>query len=247
MREHDAEPIGLEHAPGRPLAAISWAPDGKDLSVCIETGEGALVETIAMAIVLEGTDDEQGEACLSTWLSDGSLAVARTGTAAVEIGGEVAVGPSALAALLPSGAPGATVTALGAGGPGLALGVIGTGGRDEEPAAIAVFTETGSPVYQARLPGGALPVAIGLAPDGTALWYQTALRGKGTRLIAIPGGRRLVPFGARWFAWSPSGRYLAAATAEGVEVSTWPDGERVGIVPVNALTLTWTGGGPSAG
>jgi hypothetical protein len=59
-------------------------------------------------------------------------------------------------------------------------------------------------------------------------------------LVRLPGGRQIEPFGARWFSWSPDGRYLAAATRDGIALSRWPGGEEVAVLPVEASDVTWT-------
>jgi hypothetical protein len=153
------------------------------------------------------------------------------------------LGPRGFDGLLPTAPRKATrgVSALAASGERLAGAFVAATGKRllPEAASVAVITLAGEVEFSAVLPSDRLPTAIGLAPDGSALWYFDAA-GSRAVLLALPGGRQLQPFGARWFSWSPDGRYLAAATAEGIVVSRWPDGEEVAVLPVQAGDVTWT-------
>ena len=102
-----------------------------------------------------------------------------------------------------------------------------------------MLTERGSIEFVTSLIGHSLPNDAGLAPDGKALWYIDSVSGRAV-LIDLPSGRVRAPLDARSFAWSPGGRYLAAATDRGIVVSSWPQGAHVATIPVVANTLSWT-------
>jgi hypothetical protein len=127
------------------------------------------------------------------------------------------------------------------GGDRLAAAFVAVTGKQllPEAAAVAVVTTAGEIVFSAPLPPDRLPTAIGLAPDGSGLWYFDAARSAAV-LLQLPGGRQREPIGARWFSWSPDGRYLAAATRDGIVLSRWPDGDDVAVLPVRASDVTWT-------
>jgi hypothetical protein len=83
---------------------------------------------------------------------------------------------------------------------------------------------------------------VGLSPTGDALWYLDASENRAV-LLSVPGGRRLLTnLQARWIAWSPGGRYLAAASELGIRILTWPGGEELVVVPVDASSVAWTAG-----
>ena len=231
--------VVLGHSPGFLGSELSWNPFGSTFAVCFETRRGAVVDVIAPGQTI-GTLEG---ACSPAWLSDGRLAVARSSPLSIEVDGRVVLDRKEVAELLPSVPRGATraVSALGAGDGRVVAGLVAVSGKRLLPytASLVILTDSGEIEFTAQLSPDTLPAAVGLSPDGRALWYfdggeRTAV------IIAVPGGSRLLPFGARWVAWSPDGRYLAAATGEGIVISSWPDGDRVAEVPVVANDVSWS-------
>jgi hypothetical protein len=134
------------------------------------------------------------------------------------------------------------VSALASGGDRLAVGLVGLGEPDPLPkaSALAVLDADGDVVFEARLfPQTSLPAAVGLAPDGSALWYRDIGNDR-TVVLSLPGARRLSFFAARWFAWSPEGRYLAAARRDAIALLAWPQMARRASIPVDATQIAWT-------
>jgi hypothetical protein len=234
----EAAPV-ISHTPGFLSSEIAWNADGAAFAVCIGTRKGTVVD-----IVTPGAGTSTlADACVPAWLPDGRLAVMRSRPVSIEVGGKRVLGPRAFDALLPTAPEDATraVSALAAGGGRLAAALVATT-RERllpEAAALAVMTEAGEIGFSAVLPQDRLPTAIGLSPDGSALWYFDAARSNAV-LLRLPGGQRPAPFDARWLSWSPDGRYLAAATGRGIVLSRWPGGEEVAVLPVQASDVTWT-------
>jgi hypothetical protein len=106
--------------------------------------------------------------------------------------------------------------------------------------ALAVLDGAGRVVFEARLfPRDTIPATLGISPDGDALWYRDAANDRSV-VVSVPGARRLSFFRARWFAWSPGGRYLAAARTGRIVLSRWPGGAPAGTIPIDASDLAWT-------
>ena len=217
---------------------LVWSGDGGIYAVCLGTRNGPVVELVG----LNGERAVAEGACSPGWLADGRLALARPGTPSVEVEGTVLLGPGEIGELLPSVPRGArrTVSALGADGGRIAVGLVVVDGMRPLPhhGALAVLGEEGTLLFAASLRPDTLPAAIALSPDGSALWYHDAGKGTAT-ILSLPGGRRFPPFGAGWVAWSPSGRYLAATSPDGIVLSAWPEGERIAVVPVLARDVAW--------
>jgi hypothetical protein len=229
----------LRHPAGFLAAEVAWAPDGSTFAACFETAGGAVLEIRPLG----GTGLHGDGLCFPTWVDGRGLAAARLSPLSIELAGETVLGPGEIAVLLPELPEGARreVSALGAGGEGeLAAALVVVNERRRLPFSglVAVLSQEGSATV--TLPDGALPTALGLAPDGTALWFFDAGEGRAV-VVSYPGGEPVDSFPqARWVAWAPSGRFVAAATGDGVEIMTWPELERVAVVPVAATDLSWT-------
>jgi WD40-like Beta Propeller Repeat len=229
----------IAHTAGFLVSEPAWAADGLTFAACFGTRKGLVTDLRA----LDGAGQSGNGLCFPAWAELG-FAAARIDPPSLELGGETVLGAKDLEKLLPSVPEDAhrEVSALGAGpGDRLAVAVVAVSAARALPlsAALAVVSRVGAIEFSARLTRDTLPAAIGLSPDGTALWYLDA--GKGVAvLLNLPGGRRRVPYDARWVSWSPDGRYMAAATDQGIELSTWPNGEELAVLQVKAASLTWT-------
>lgn len=100
-------------------------------------------------------------------------------------------------------------------------------------------------VDQERRKVTSLPTAdgaseLGAAPDGSELWYRDAVHGRCLLLPLLRPPPPGLPRVAEAFAFSPDGRYAAAATARQVVVVDTRTGAR-GLVPaLNAVSMAWT-------
>jgi hypothetical protein len=229
----------IAHTPGFLASEPAWSPDGLTFAACFGTREGLVTDLRP----LDSAGLSANGLCFPAW-TDRGLAATRVDPLSIELDGETVLGTNELEKLLPSVPEEAhrEVSALGAGpGDRLAVAVVAVSETRALPlsAALAVVSGQGAIEFSARLTRDTLPAAIGSSPDGTALWYLDAGRGVAV-LLELPGGRRRGPYNARWFSWSPDGRYVAAATDQGIELSTWPEGEELAVVQVKASSLTWT-------
>ncbi len=81
---------------------------------------------------------------------------------------------------------------------------------------------------------------LGAAPDGSELWYRDAVHGRCLLLPMLRPPPPGLPRVAEAFAFSPDGRYAAAATARQVVVVDTRTGAR-GLVPaLNTVSMAWT-------
>jgi hypothetical protein len=231
----------VQHTPGFIGAEVAWSVDGRSSAVCIGSRIGTIVDVFRQA---PGERDEIEDRCFPAFLASGRLALAGASPARIELDGRTIVGGEAIARVLPSRPKGfrRAVSALSGRGETLVAGLVAVSERKLLPAssAIVVFDADGRAVFTLPLfPAETLPAAVGLSPAGDAVWYFDAGEGEAV-VVAVPGGRRLSFFTARWISWSPDGRYLAAATTGGISLRRWPSGEEVALVPVEASDVAWT-------
>jgi hypothetical protein len=104
---------------------------------------------------------------------------------------------------------------------------------------IVVIDTTTGEVQRFRTVG---PVSeIGVSPDGSQLWYQLPTSGK-RALLALDDRVQLggVPAVADAYAWSPDGRFIAAAQNGAVQVFDRTTGRVATIDTGPVTTLAWT-------
>jgi hypothetical protein len=215
----------------------AWNPAGDRVAICASHDGGFSVDVLDLD---DGTRSSVRGYCLASFLDDGRLAVAQ-GPAEIALDGQAVFGEAQAELMLPDvPASDRYLTAIGAGGDRLVVGLVSN--QPTPAAAIAVVAPDGTIEFSAHLRPGTFPGAAGLAPDGHALWYVDG--GAGPRgdvvILDIPGGRQLEPYRAHWLAWSPGGDYLAAVVGPGIDIYSWPDGDRVATLDVEADTVTWT-------
>jgi hypothetical protein len=230
----------VRHDEGFLVSDVVWDAEGTQFAVCFGTRDGVVVDVFSGA-------QQRGRVpgqCFPAWLPDGRLVTAGSDPAAVTVDGVPLLAGPEIERLLPDVPKRSSrvVSALAAAPEGtVAAALVVTSKAQLLPssAALVVLSPDGEPAFTARLPPRRLPSVLGLAPDARGLWYYDTGEGRAT-VLSIPGGKRFPVFDARWIAWSPSGDYVAAATDEGIVLRTWPDGDRVGVIPVSATDVWWT-------
>jgi hypothetical protein len=232
----------LRHEPGVIASEVVW-PRGESVALaCVATRDGTIVTGVGADPLLAPGFGVQRDSCFPAVLPDGRYASV-VGPASIVVDGRALLSDAELERLLPSVPRRArrVVSGLGAGDGEVvaAVAAIVKGRLLPSSAALAVVTAKGTVRFSAALRSDVLPAEVGLSPHGDALWYFDAADGS-AHVIALPGGRELPPYGARWVAWSPSGDYLAAAGEASVQIFTWPDGAEVEQLPVAANVLAWT-------
>lgn len=146
-----------------------------------------------------------------------------------------------LAAAVRSTPGGYRVTALTALPFGIAVAV--HSGSADVPAAtarsaIVVVDQEHRKVSSLPTPDGASQ--LGAAPDGSELWYRDAVHGRCLLLPLLRPPPPGLPRVAAAFAFSPDGRYAAAAAARRIVVVDTRTGAR-GLVPaLNTVSMAWT-------
>ncbi len=229
----------LRHEPGFLASELAWAPDSLAFAGCFAAAEGAVLDVRP----LDGAGLHGAGLCFPVWV-DAGLAAAKLSPLSIELGGETVLDSEAIAGLLPDVPEGARreVSALGGGGGRLVASLVVLSDRQVFPSSgvLAVLSENGLVGRPVHLPERALPAAIAVAPGGDALWYLDAAEGR-VRVVLLPGGEPVSSFPrSRFAAWSPSGRYVAAATKEGIAVLAWPGLAPVTVIPVVANDVSWT-------
>ena len=127
------------------------------------------------------------------------------------------------------------VTALAATRQGLAVAV----SREGDNEVILIDRSSGA-VHRIHVPG-VVVTQIGVSPDGTQLWYKIGAKGDEV-LVDLgdqvqPGG---VPAAAAAYAWSPDGRYIAAAANGSIRVFDRANGTVATIDAGPVTSLSWT-------
>jgi hypothetical protein len=234
-------PVVLPHPPGVIASEVVWPADEQAGVTCVATQQGTVVAGVARdarAVAPYAGED----ACFPALLADGRLASA-VGAASIVVDGAPILSDADLERLLPSVPRRAhrAVSALGGGEHELVAGLVIVSKRRLLPSSgvLAVITDAGEVRFSASLPEDVLPAAVGLSPDGKALWYFDASNAT-AHVRAIPGGREVLSYGARWVAWSPDGSYVALARDRSIAILTWPDGIEVQRIPVAASSVFWT-------
>jgi hypothetical protein len=229
----------VRHPAGFLSSELAWAPDGNAFSACFVTGKGTVIEIRPLG----GTGLSGEGLCFPAWAKSG-LAAARLEPVSVEFAGETVLDAEDVGQLLhplPDGSR-HEVTALAA-GPGdrlaVALAVVSGGGPVAEPGVLAVLAPGGIVERTFRLGPDERVQAIRFAPDGGGLWWADA-RGAQTTAFTLEGEAVDALPPTRWLAWSPSGRYVALAGEDGIEIRTWPRGDTVGTLPIVPNDLSWT-------
>jgi hypothetical protein len=237
----DGESRVAFHTPGFIGSEVAWSPDGRRAALCLGTRDGTVVDVYR---AVPAYRHRVVGACAPAWLGDGRLAVSFAGPVSIEVDGRTVLGANEARQLLPSVGrrERRAITALAGSGDRLVAGlVVASDVRLLPSSAALVVLGPGGIEYQALLSEDVLPTTVGLAPDGSALWYYDAGKARAV-IVSIPGGRRVPIFDARWVAWSPDGSQVATATEEGIVLRRWPDGQELARIPVDAADVSWSRG-----
>ncbi len=219
---------------------VSWSPDGSRVAFCVQTPTMREV----LRVALGGAETVLEHRCDPVWRSPAGEAMVTDGRRVLSASGRVIVSDRTLAEVV-GAAPGRqAVTALAA-GHGLTTLAVAQGRRHGiavGPSALVVIGVHGQPVAQSVAQGTAAFSEVGLAPDGSAAWYfDGALRlVRVVDLAAGTGPNALTPATARWYAWSPSSRYVAVAEPDGIHVLDRRSRARAVIRGVQAHDLVWS-------
>jgi len=229
----------VAHTPGVITGDLAGSPDGAVVAACVSTRKGPVLD-----LLYSDRPQEIPGACQPAWTGAGYLVTALPWPPRVVVARRTVLSPEQAAALLPGrwSIARRVVSAVAAAGDRIAVALIEFNpDRRHLIASTIVVLSTGGDVLFRRSLGPRVPSAVGLAPDGTAVWYVDAADGT-ANLMGIPDGKPIPPIAARQYAWSPDGRYLATATDAGIEVSTWPGGRFVANIPIAAADLSWSAG-----
>lgn len=223
----------VQHPVGYLNAPVAWSPDEQTLAICLRTAGGLAVARVRLSprhlSLVAGR-------CDPSWLADGRL-VTDDGPHVLVAGRAVADARRLL------GRPDAVVTATATGG-GRIVAALAAGQRTgvvAGPGQLVVLRSGGRVVERVPLPTGATAAEVGVAPDGSAAWWYDAATRVARVLVLDDAARPLAsaaPPSARWYAWSPDGRFIAAATGRGIVVA---EGRRSALLPgVVVHDLAWS-------
>jgi hypothetical protein len=234
--------VGRVHHPAGYLNSnVSWDAEGRRAAYCVRTAGGDRV-AISHAGLRE-IDRPHIPGCDPVWSSDGKLLVAR--------GGRVYENGRPLPRPHESGGPVrdndrfSQITAMASAGNYLAVAMAKNGGLGQPapPYVVSVLDRSTGEWMFAR-PGESGPLsAVGIAPDGSGVWYFDSLS-RAVSLTQIANGPTLSPriptSGVRAYAWSPDGTAVAVALSDRVVVIPL-DGSPTGIINnVSVHDLVWT-------
>jgi hypothetical protein len=163
-------------------------------------------------------------------LTDAQTLLASSGDAVYENGQDIGISN-----LLDRGPRGGhvTVTALAPTPHGVAVATTGPHGSQ----IVLIDRESGA---VRRVPTETSATEISVSPDGEELWYRRGTTGEEMLVeLGEPAGIG-VPVIADAFAWSPSGRYIAAASGGSIRVFDRSDGSVATINAGPLASLAWT-------
>jgi hypothetical protein len=222
----------VQHPVGYLDAPVAWSPGERALAVCLQTDRGVALARITLAPRATRLVPHR---CDPAWLPDGRLVVADG--ARLLVGGR-----QVLDARVALGRADAAVMAVADGG-GLIVASVASEAADgvvQPPGLLVVLRPDGRQVLRRPLPATAWAAEVGVAPDGSAVWWFDA-QANDAHLEPLRGARLPAdaPTTARWYAWSPRGRFVAAATASGIVVAG-PGGRSALLPGIVVHDLAWT-------
>ena len=233
--------VGRVHHPAGYLNSnVSWDAGGGVAAYCVRTADGDRVAVTHAG--LREVDHPHIVGCDPVW-SGRKLLVAR--------GGRVYENGRPLPRPHESGGPVhdhdrfTKITSMASVGHYLALGMAEKGGLGQPvpPYVVAVLDRSTGGWMFVR-PGESGPLsAVGIAPDGSGVWYFDSLS-RTVSLTQIANGPTLSPriptSGVRAYAWSPDGSAVAVALSDRIVVIPL-DGSPTGIINnVSVHDLVWT-------
>lgn len=219
------------------IGPVAWSPDSLVAAICLGTtpADGRIRVMAAPWSHANRVPDR----CSPSFTPSVTM-LTTDGTRVYENGFDLHL-TARLARAVGAGATGFRVTALTSLPYGLAVAVhAGRSGVASSPgrSAIVVVDRRHRGIPQVVTPHGASE--LGAAPDGSAIWYRDAVRRRCVfvPLLRLPRGG--LPRVATAFAFSPDGRYAAAAQADGVVVVDTRTGARGVVAAQQAVSLAWT-------
>lgn len=219
------------------VGPVAWSPDSLLASVCVSAGpEGVAVELLSPPWQHTTTVSRR---CRPVFTRTAAR-LTSDGRSIFQGGSDLHLN-AVLAGAVGFPAGGYRVTALASTPGGLIAAVRArTGGGVEGSRAAMVVVDRGSGTRTVvAVPYGA--AELGVSPDGRAFWYREAASGVAVLEPLVAGGEPVgLPRRALAYAWSPDGRYAAAADAGHILVVDSRTGA-AGIISARQVTsLSWT-------
>jgi hypothetical protein len=230
-------PVAETAVAGALVGPVAWSPDSLLASVCVSAGpEGVAVQLLAAPWQRVTTESRR---CRPVFTRTATR-LTSDGRSIFEGGANLHL-DAALAAAVGRQSGSYRVTALAATPHGLIAAVRArtAGGVQGSPAAIVVVDRRSGTTTATSIPHGASE--LGVSPDGRAFWYRDAASGIAALELLVAGGEPVgLPRRALAYAWSPDGRYAAAAEAGLIRVVDTHTGA-AGIISAKQVTsLSWT-------
>jgi hypothetical protein len=230
-------PVAQTPVRGALVGPVAWSPDSLLASVCVSAGpEGVAVELMSAPWQRATTVSRR---CRPVFTRTAAR-LTSDGSSIFEDGSDLHLN-AVLAAAVGQPPRGYRVTAMAATPRGLIAAVRARtgGGLEGSRAALVVVDRRGGTRTAVAVPHGASE--LGVSPDGRAFWYRDAASGVAVLEPLVAGGEPVgLPRQALAYAWSPDGRYAAAAEGGHIRVVDSRSGA-TGIVRAGQVTsLSWT-------
>jgi hypothetical protein len=223
---------------------VTWTPDSSAVAVCFKQGRLQTVEVVRVPAVSGiGVSGQQfarvlDDRCYPTFTPNSALAT--SDGRHVFLDDEPLPVSRVLAHAIGGGPVDLRITAMAASPRGLVMAVARSRPLGVDEQALLVTVRDNGGLIRVDLPPRGLIDTISASPDGAWLSIEYALSGQ-VRLIPLRATNLpAVPEVTRSLAWSPDGRFVAAALSGELRIVDMVTGASTSLPEVRPTSLAWT-------